>query len=134
MGRSVQPLTPTPRPLTDNFLAYKAYTKQYGWWMALPHPSFQEVINPNNQVMVLLHAHWVALNEVMSFILQQENNVRKKKHTPREGKCEIDPGFQRWLRWLNAHVDYEHQIYNQWPMWVEEQLNEDVSYFGKSAS
>lgn len=82
--------------------------------------------------MVLLHSHWVALNEVMSFILQQENQVREKKHR-REGECEIDPGFQRWLRWLNAHVDYQHQIYNQWPMWVEEQLNGDVSYFGKTA-
>ncbi|CAM1504205.1 Fc.00g017960.m01.CDS01 [Cosmosporella sp. VM-42] len=110
--------------------AYKQYTKQYGWWMLLPHHTFQELINPNNQVMLLLHSHWIALNEIMTFILQQEDNVREKK-PDRETKCEIDPGFQRWLRYLNAHIDYEHQIYNQWPMWVEEQTIQDVSFFGK---
>ena len=100
--------------------------------MLLPHQRFQELINPNHQVMILLHAHWVALNEIMAFILQQENKARDQKHS-RQSQCDIDPGFQRWLKWYNAHVDYEHQIYNQWPMWVEEQVEQDVSYFGKSA-
>lgn len=80
--------------------------------------------------MVLLHSHWVALNEIMVFITQQEEYVRDKQPTQR--KVSIDPGFARWLKWLNAHVDYEHQIYNQWPMWVEEQLDRDLTYFGKT--
>ncbi|KAF7549452.1 hypothetical protein G7Z17_g6371 [Cylindrodendrum hubeiense] len=112
--------------------AYKSYTKQYGWWMLLPHNSFQELINPNNQVMILLHAHWVSLNEIMTFITQQERHAREKSPTPREGQAEIDPGFHRWLRYMNAHVDYEHQMYNQWPMWVEDQLNRDITFFGKT--
>ncbi|KAK7415533.1 hypothetical protein QQZ08_012311 [Neonectria magnoliae] len=112
--------------------AYKAYTKQYGWWMLLPHHQFQELINPNNQVMLLLHSHWISLNEIMAFITQQELLARQKAPPPCENQADIDPGFQRWLRYMNAHVDYEHQIYNQWPMWVEEQLNRDISFFGKT--
>ncbi|KAF7559878.1 hypothetical protein G7046_g4262 [Stylonectria norvegica] len=110
--------------------AYKAYSKQYGWWMLLPHHKFQELIDPNNQIMLLLHSHWIALNEIMTFILQQENQVRAKK-PDRQSQCKIDPGFSRWLKYINAHIDYEHQIYNQWPMWVEEQLDQDISFFGK---
>ncbi|KAH6996840.1 hypothetical protein EDB80DRAFT_135101 [Ilyonectria destructans] len=112
--------------------AYKSYTKQYGWWMLLPHNSFQELINPNNQVMLLLHAHWISLNEIMEFITQQDLQVREKSPTPREGQADIDPGFHRWLKYINSHVDYEHQMYNQWPMWVEDQLNQDITFFGKT--
>ncbi|KAH6975626.1 hypothetical protein EDB80DRAFT_658786 [Ilyonectria destructans] len=112
--------------------AYKSYTKQYIWWTLLPHYSFQELINPHNQVMILLHSHWVSINEIMSFITQQELHAREKLPTLREGQADIDPGFNRWLRYMNSHVDYEHQMYNQWPMWVEEQLNRDITFFGKT--
>ncbi|CAI6098438.1 unnamed protein product [Clonostachys chloroleuca] len=109
--------------------AYKAHTQQYGWWMMLPHSVFQELISPDNQVILLLHTHWIALGEVMAFITQQEYEVREK-HGSDEGR-NIDPGMLRWLRYLNARVDYEHQMYNQWPMWVEAQLDRDLSFFGK---
>ncbi|KAH6900168.1 hypothetical protein B0T10DRAFT_17785 [Thelonectria olida] len=113
--------------------AYKAYTKQYGWWMLLPHSQFQELINPNNQVMLLLHAHWISINEIMAFITQQEHLARAKEPIDqRENAADIDPGFQRWLKYLNSHIDYEHQIYNQWPMSVEEQLDQDITFFGKT--
>lgn len=97
--------------------------------MMLPHATFQEVINLNNQVMILLHSHWIALSQIMTFISQQEYQVREKQ--PQATDQGIDPGFIRWLKYLNARVDYEHQIYNQWPMWVEEQLDKDISFFGK---
>lgn len=82
--------------------------------------------------MILLHSHWVSINEIMSFITQQELHAREKLPTLREGQADIDPGFNRWLRYMNSHVDYEHQMYNQWPMWVEEQLNRDITFFGKT--
>lgn len=101
--------------------------------MLLPHCQFQEVINPNNQVMLLLHAHWIAINEIMAFIMQQEHLARgKSPPDERENGADIDPGFQRWLKHLNSHVDYEHQAYNRWPMSVEEQLDQDITCFGKS--
>lgn len=113
--------------------AYKAYTKQYGWWMLLPHCQFQELINPNNQVMLLLHAHWISINEIMAFITGQEHLARGKS-PPGQGEnaADIDPGFHRWLKYLNSHIDYEHQVYNQWPILVEEQLDQDITCFGKA--
>ncbi|KAM5363550.1 hypothetical protein ACJZ2D_011934 [Fusarium nematophilum] len=112
--------------------AYKAYTRQYGWWMLLPHDTFQALINPSSQVMMLLHSHWVSVNEIMSFITGQERLVADKQ-PERETPCDIDPGFARWLKYLNAHIDYEHQIYNQWPMWIEEQLDRDITCFGRTS-
>lgn len=116
----------------DN-LAYKQYTKEYGWWMTLPHETFQKIVNLDNQVMTLLHTHWIALTLNMAFITEQERNLRDPKHeNPSQGPT--DPGFIRWLKYLNGRVDYEHQMYNQWPMWVEEKLDEDMSFFGKRVS
>ncbi|KAH7256725.1 hypothetical protein BKA59DRAFT_468286 [Fusarium tricinctum] len=111
--------------------AYKAYTAQYGWWMLLPHDTFQALIDPDNQVMMLLHTHWVAINEVMSPISKQERHVSEKPPRDREGKPDLDPGFARWLKHLNANLDLEHQRYNQWPMWVEKQMDDDMSFFGR---
>ncbi|RGP66393.1 hypothetical protein FSPOR_6771 [Fusarium sporotrichioides] len=114
--------------------AYKAYTAQYGWWMLLPHDTFQALIDPDNQVMLLLHTHWVAINEIITPISRQDRNV-SSKYPPdqREAKPDLDPGFSRWLKYLNQSIDLEHQIYNQWPMWVEEQLDGDVTFFGRVA-
>lgn len=101
--------------------------------MMLSHNAFQEVINPGNQTMMLLHSHCIALSQIMTFISQQELELRKKHApTPPDGGGNMDPGFQRWLKYLNARVDYEHQLYNQWPMWVEAQLDRDLTFFGRS--
>ncbi|KAF5616815.1 UPC2-like regulatory protein [Fusarium tjaetaba] len=111
--------------------AYKAYTAQYGWWMLLPHDTFQALIDPDNQVMMLLHSHWVAINEIMSPISGQERNVSENYPPQRDDQPQLDPGFARWLKHINANIDLEHQIYNQWPMWVEEQLDNDITFFGR---
>ena len=99
--------------------------------MLLPHDTFQALIDPDNQVMMLLHSHWIAINEIMAPINGQERNVSDKYPPEREGKPDLDPGFARWLKYLNANIDLEHQIYNQWPMWVEEQMDRDITFFGK---
>ncbi|KAF4494861.1 UPC2-regulatory involved in control of sterol uptake [Fusarium agapanthi] len=112
--------------------AYKAYTAQYGWWMLLPHDTFQALIDSDNQVMMLLHSHWVAINEIMSPISGQERNVSEKYPPERDDQPQLDPGFARWLKHINANIDLEHQIYNQWPMWVEEQLDQDITFFGRT--
>lgn len=96
--------------------------------MMLPHNIFQELISQDNQVMLLLHTHWIALAQIMVFITQQEYEVSGKSHRKDEP---IDPGFLRWLRYLNARIDYEHQMYNQWPIWVDDQLERDITFFGK---
>ncbi|KAM0463543.1 hypothetical protein ACHAO4_000260 [Trichoderma viride] len=116
--------------LTNSFEAYKANSRQYGWWMLLPHDSFQELINANNQVVILLHTHWIALSQIMTFINEQEYEVREKRPA-RQENARIDPGFIRWLKHLNARVDYAHQMFNQWPRWVDEKLDNDITFFGK---
>ncbi|KAM3558298.1 hypothetical protein MY1884_004057 [Beauveria asiatica] len=115
----------------DSFEAYKTYSKQYGWWMLLPHETFQELINMQNQTIVLLHTHWIALSQIMSFITEQERNIRQKYPSQQESK--MDPGFLRWLKYLNARVDIGNQVHNQWPLWVEEQLDRDLTFFGRRA-
>jgi len=112
----------------NSWAAYKANSQQYGWWMMLPHNIFQELISQDNQVMLLLHTHWISLSQIMVFITQQEYEVSGKPHPKDEP---LDPGFHRWLHYLNARIDYEHQMYNQWPLWVDEQLERDITFFGK---
>lgn len=83
--------------------------------------------------MVLLHTHWIALSQIMAFITECEYDVREKKPTTPSSSSSgsPSPGFVRWLKFLNARVDYEHQMYNQWPMWVDGQLDKDVTFFGR---
>lgn len=95
----------------------------------MPHGTFQELINMDNQVILLLHAHWIGLSQIMAFINEQESSVREKHPSQKENRT--DPGFIRWLKYLNSRVDYEHQAYNQWPMWVDEQLEKDITVFGR---
>lgn len=95
----------------------------------LPHSEFQKLLDQSNQTMLLLHSHWISLSQIMTFISQQELELREKKPAKRDQA--IDPGFLRWLKYLNARVDYEHRPYNQWPMWVDEQLERDITFFGK---
>lgn len=103
--------------------------------MLLPHATFQELLNQDNQVMLLLHAHWIALSQIMAFINDQEYEMRAKKPGgPSEEQQAAEaqnPGLHRWLRYINARVDYEHQMYNQWPMWVDESIEKDPTFFGK---
>ena len=95
----------------------------------MPHAAFQELINPHNQVVLLLHAHWIALSQVMAFINEQEYAVREKH--PARQDSRIDPGFIRWLKHVNARVDRDHRPFNQWPRWVDGQLDRDITFFGR---
>ncbi|KJZ68783.1 hypothetical protein HIM_11827 [Hirsutella minnesotensis 3608] len=101
----------------------------YGWWMMMPHASFQELINFDRQTIVLLHAHWISLALIMAPISECEFDLREKH--PSQPDNSMDPGFIRWLKHLNARVDEEHQRYTQWPLWVDAQLDRDISFFGK---
>jgi len=99
----------------------------------LPHEKFQRVIDPSNQIMTLLGAHWIALKQIMAFITEAEYRVRDRvQRDSGSGGGGMDLGIIRWLRYLNAAVDDQHRRYNRWPMWVEEQLDGDLRFFGKS--
>ena len=97
----------------------------------LPHDKFRRLIDPSNQVTLLLATHWIALKQIMAFITEVEEGAREKAPTPGSDDP-IDPGLLRWLRHLNRQVDFEHHVYNSWPGWVEEQLERDVSFFGRT--
>ncbi|KAK2016641.1 C6 zinc finger protein [Colletotrichum eremochloae] len=113
---------------TSSWEAYQTLTKHYGWWIQLPHEKFQRVIDMGNQTMILLASHWIALKQIMAFITNAEHECREKA-PPKESA--IDLGIIRWLGHLNKQVDHEHLIYNQWPLWVEGQLKQDLGFFGK---
>ncbi|KAI1117540.1 C6 zinc finger protein [Nemania sp. NC0429] len=113
----------------SSFLAYQLLCKHYGWWMQISHDDFQSLIDGENQVMLLLASHWIALKQIMATITGVEHKQRAKRPKPKDG--DLDLGMVRWLKHLNRQVDAEHQRYNQWPLWVEAQLDIDLGYFGK---
>ncbi|KAK4186574.1 C6 zinc finger protein [Podospora australis] len=112
--------------------AYLAMTNHYAWWMMLPHDQFQKITEPGNQVAILLATHWIALKQVMAVITETEDKgAAKWPERPPSGN-DISVGIIRWLKYLNKMVDVEHLVYNQWPMWVEAQLDRDRGFFGKT--
>ncbi|KAI1428840.1 C6 zinc finger protein [Xylaria sp. FL1777] len=114
---------------TSPFLAYQMLCKHYGWWMQIPHENFQSLIDGGNQVCLLLASHWIALKQIMATISGAEHKQRPQQHVRRDG--DMDLGMVRWLKHINRHIDADHQQYNQWPLWVEAQLDIDLGCFGK---
>ncbi|KAI0205509.1 hypothetical protein F4808DRAFT_236416 [Astrocystis sublimbata] len=113
----------------SSFLAYKMLSKHYGWWMQMPHKDFQNLIDGENQVHLLLATHWISLKVIMAPIFIVEHKQRQKMPGRKDGDPDI--GMIRWLKHINRHVDTHHQQYNQWPLWVEAQLARELRFFGK---
>ncbi|KAF9878587.1 C6 zinc finger protein [Colletotrichum karsti] len=113
---------------TSSWEAYRAISKHYGWWIQMPHEKFQRVIDMSNQTMILLATHWIAVQQIMVSITRVEHECREK--APQQ-ESPVDVGMLRWLKYSNKQIDHEHLIYNQWPLWVEDRLDYDVSFFGK---
>ncbi|KAK3293423.1 uncharacterized protein B0H64DRAFT_419172 [Chaetomium fimeti] len=116
----------------SSWKAYFALTEHYGWWMMLPHAKFQPLVDPNNQVALLLSAHWVALEQIMGPICETEHKVSASMSGGRSSNAGASLGNIRWLRYLNNQLDAEHRLYNEWPMWVEAQLARDIRCFRKA--
>lgn len=116
----------------SSYGAYKAMTNHYAWWMMLPHDQFQQIVDPTNQVCILLGSHWIALKQIMAIITETESKGFKKTPEQQSRSGDIELGIIRWLKYLNRLVDHDHVVYNQWPMWVEAQLDRDRGFFGKS--
>ncbi|KAL2133349.1 hypothetical protein VTI74DRAFT_2513 [Chaetomium olivicolor] len=115
----------------SSWKGYLALSEHYTWWMMLPHDKFQRLVDPDNQVAILLGSHWVALEQIMATITDAEYKAAAKMPAKKpEGTVSL--GTIRWLKWLNAQLDSEHVVYNQFPLWVEAQLDKDRSFFGRS--
>jgi hypothetical protein len=97
----------------------------------LPHEQFRHIIDPNSQVCVLLASHWIALKQIMAIITEKEG-LASGEALKKQNEGDIELGIIRWLKHLNGLVDADHAGYNQWPMWVEAQLDRDRSFFGKT--
>jgi hypothetical protein len=97
--------------------------------MQIPHENFQSLIDGGNQVSLLLASHWIALKQIMATITDIEHRQRPPQMKRKEG--DMDIGMLRWLKYINRQVDAEHQQYNQWPLWIEAQLDINLAYFGK---
>lgn len=95
--------------------------------MQIPHKSFAHLIDPTNQVCLLLSTHWIALKKIMATITDTEYRVNPSAQSG-EGD-DSDTGITRWLRYLNRQIDSKHQQYNQWPLWVQAKLDADLKYF-----
>ncbi|KAI1805736.1 hypothetical protein F4811DRAFT_560949 [Daldinia bambusicola] len=124
------------------FHAYEILCKHYGWWIQLPHAQFQRLVDPESQTCTLLAAHWIAVKQIMAPVTETEHRLRARepRHQPQqEGGDEnkdnggsMNRGMARWLKYLNRQVDAEHRCYNDWPVWVEEQLDRDPTFFGRT--
>ncbi|KAI1825710.1 C6 zinc finger protein [Xylaria intraflava] len=125
-----QLITDMAKALYDSsFLAYQLLCKHYCWWMQIPHESFQSLIDSENQVCLLLASHWIALKQIMASITRVEHHQRQQQQGRRDG--DMDMGIIRWLKHTNRGIDAEHRQYNQWPLWVEAQLDINLGVFGK---
>jgi hypothetical protein len=113
---------------TSPVTAYQMLCKHYGWWMQIPHESFARIVNPESQACVLLASHWISVKQIMVTVTEVETRAKRGEQYQHED-CEPDPGMTRWLKYLNKQVAPDHQGYNQWPLWVEARLNEDLKYF-----
>ncbi|KXX73422.1 hypothetical protein MMYC01_209912 [Madurella mycetomatis] len=96
----------------------------------LPHDKFQCLIDLNNQAAVLLATHWIALKQIMAIITEAEMKVAAKMPERRRNEGDANQGVTMWLKHLNRLVDEQHRPYNQWPLWVEAQLDRDRGFFG----
>lgn len=127
-GISPSPSPSLPQTQVLTATAYKALEKHHMWWALLPHPHFQALIDPHNQPMLLLAAHWLALQMTMAPVTVAHRRCRKKEPAEDGG---IERGMLRWLAYLNGRVDGAHQGFNGWPVWVQAQLERDPWFFGK---
>ncbi|KAI1506553.1 hypothetical protein F5X99DRAFT_7681 [Biscogniauxia marginata] len=109
--------------------AYEILCSHYGWWMQISHEDFQSLVDPRNQVCLLLAAHWISLKQVMATITEAEHQASSQQ--ARRKEHDLDMGMFRWLKHLNRQIDPEHRRYNQWPLWVEAQLDGDRRFFCK---
>ncbi|KAK4102619.1 hypothetical protein N658DRAFT_495332 [Parathielavia hyrcaniae] len=118
----------------SSWKAYIALTEFYTWWMMLPHEKFQALIDPGNQVAILLATHWISVEQIMATITEAElkgaAKMPSQEHAPRTSTGNL--GNLGWLQYLNSQVDSEHLVYNQWPVWVEEQRRRDRGCFGRT--
>ncbi|KAI0406301.1 C6 zinc finger protein [Xylaria palmicola] len=114
---------------TSSFQAYQMLCKHYGWWMQISHENFQSLIDGENQVCLLLASHWISLKQIMATITGVEH--RQRPNAPNQQAGDVDIGMVRWLKHINRHFDAEHQQYNQWPLWVEAQLDTNLGCFGR---
>ncbi|KAM7206272.1 C6 zinc finger protein [Rhypophila sp. PSN 637] len=138
--------------LASSWEAYKALTAHYAWWMMLPHDQFERLMDPSNQVALLLATHWIALKQVMAPITEVEKRGFAKvpdswkedssssggagaggQGKKKAEKHDMDVGIIRWLRYLNRSVGREYARYNTWPEWVEGELVKDLGVFGRGS-
>jgi hypothetical protein len=97
--------------------------------MQIPHRDFAHLIDPTKPICTLLGSHWVALKQVMATIVEKQYDLSSKGLTGDEKS--MNTGAVRWLKYLNRQIPPEQQQYNQWPVWVEGQLDQDMSFFGR---
>jgi hypothetical protein len=110
-------------------VAYQKLSAFYGWLMTMSYEDFQHLVTLSNPVCTLLASHWVALGLIMSSIMEAELSIDYKSQEDVYGKTE--EAFARWQRYLNRQVDQNHQSYNWWPLWVENQLHPNRTVFNR---
>ncbi|KAL2274132.1 hypothetical protein FJTKL_03611 [Diaporthe vaccinii] len=111
------------------YKAYKAMGDHYSWWIMLPQEDFSRIVDPSDQAFTLLAANWIAIKQIMAVITEVEKEWSQKP----SDKGNVDEGMGRWLRYLNRQVEPGFFRYNQWPMWVQAQLENDPCFFGKAS-
>ncbi|EFW98740.1 c6 zinc finger domain containing protein [Grosmannia clavigera kw1407] len=116
--------------------SYAAVTRHYAWWMQLPYEQFRQIINLDRPVFVLLATHWIALKQIMVRITDAEKSFDSRlvgEQTQKESTQHgMDMGIFRWLKHLNRLVRPDFALYNEWPLWVEVQLDHNPRAFGRS--
>lgn len=72
----------------------------------------------------------IAIKQIMAVITEVEKSWSPQKQNERSN---MDEGMGRWLRYLNRQVEPGLARYNEWPVWVQAQLERDPCFFGKAS-
>ncbi|KAL1836966.1 hypothetical protein VTJ49DRAFT_4430 [Mycothermus thermophilus] len=124
----------------SSWQAYSSLTDLYGWWIMLSHDEFRRLVDPDNQVVLVLGAHWNALEQVMAVICETERKgatrlPERRATRTKTGSSSGGAGATTntgWLKHIIGLIDDEHRPYMEFPMWVQEQLDKDRGFFGKT--
>jgi hypothetical protein len=101
----------------------------------MSHEDFQYLISPENPVCTVLSCHWIAVKQIMARMTEAEYRVRMIGANRTQSEMDLDSvrWLLGWLKYLNRLVEPSYRKYIKWPLWVEAQLDREITCFGRKS-
>jgi hypothetical protein len=114
---------PFAKYLLTEYQAYAELRRFYGYFMMMPYDNFKEFCDPANEVSLLLQAHFVAMQLIMTPISKNEwvGSNRKEAATSTD-PTSTDGKTGRWLVNIHSSIPIHMLEYYSWTLLVEEEI------------